>query len=78
MRRCIRKPPAVVEEKLRDRDDVFEVEQPAEQHLDGGEDIEVYLVHLDELLTMVRRGEFPHALQVAALFHVLAYLDRIR
>ena len=53
-------------------------EKVAEQHLDDGEDIEVQLVPLDELLSMVGRGEFPHALQVAALFHVLAYLDRIR
>jgi hypothetical protein len=27
---------------------------------------------------MVKRGEFPHALQVAALFHALVYLERIR
>lgn len=47
------------------------------QSLDDGEDIEVHLVPLDELLGMMRRGEFPHALQVAALFHLLAYLDRI-
>ena len=48
------------------------------QNLDEGEDIEVQLVPLDELVSMVRRGEFPHALQVAALFHALAYLERIR
>ena len=53
-------------------------EKVTEQHLDGGEDIEVHLVPIDELLSMVRRGEFPHALQVAALFHVLVYLDRVR
>jgi 8-oxo-dGTP pyrophosphatase MutT (NUDIX family) len=48
------------------------------QTLDDAEDIEVHLVPLDELLGMVRRGEFPHALMVAALFHALAYLERIR
>ena len=53
-------------------------EKVAEQHLDDGEDIEVHLVPLDELIAMTKRGEFPHALQVAALFHVLAHLDRIR
>ncbi len=52
-------------------------EKTTDQHLDDGEDIEVQLVPLDELLGMVRRGEFPHALMVAALFHVLAYMDRI-
>jgi len=47
------------------------------QSLDDGEDIEVHLVPIDDLIGMVRRGEFPHALMVAALFHVFAYLDRI-
>lgn len=53
-------------------------ERVAEQNLDGGEDIEVHLVPMDELLAMTKRGEFPHALQVAALFHAFAYLERIR
>ena len=48
------------------------------QSLDDGEDIEVHLMPMDELIAMVQRGEFPHALMVAALFHVLAHLDRIR
>ena len=48
------------------------------QSLDDSEDIEVHLVPFDDLLAMARRGEFPHALMVAALFHVLAHLDRIR
>ena len=48
------------------------------QTLDDGEDIEVHLMPLDDLITMVRSGEFPHALMVAALFHVLAHLDRVR
>ena len=47
------------------------------QNLDDGEDIEVHLVPLDELIAMTKRGEFPHALQVAALFQSFAYLDRI-
>lgn len=53
-------------------------EKVAIQNLDDGEDIEVHLVPLDELIAMTRRGDFPHALQVAALFQVLAYLDRIQ
>ena len=52
-------------------------EKVTQQHLDDGEDIEVHLVLLDDLLAMLKRGEFPHALQVAALFQALAYLDRI-
>ena len=48
------------------------------QSLDDGEDIEVHLVPLEELIAMVRRGEFPHALMVAALLHALAHLGRIR
>ena len=48
------------------------------QNLDDGEDIEVHLVPLDELIVMAQRGEFAHALQVAALFQAFAYMDRIR
>lgn len=51
-------------------------ERVTEQSLDDGEDIEVHLVPMSELLPMVNRGEFPHALQVAALFHVFNYLQR--
>lgn len=47
------------------------------QNLDAGEDIEVQLVPLDELIEMAKRGEFPHALQMAVLFRALAYLNRI-
>ena len=55
----------------------LDAELMGEQELDDGEDIEVHLVPLNELVAMTKRGEFPHALQVAALFQVLAYLDRI-
>ena len=50
----------------------------AKQNLDEGEDIEVYLVPLDELIAMTKRGEFLQALQVAALFHALIYINRIQ
>jgi len=53
-------------------------EKVAEQHLDGGEDIEVHLVPLDEVSSMIKRGDFPHALMVAAFFQVLSYLGRIK
>jgi ADP-ribose pyrophosphatase len=50
-------------------------EKIAEQELDDGEDIEVHLVPLDELIEMTKCGEFPHALQVAALFLATNYLN---
>ena len=56
----------------------LDAEKVAGQHLDDGEDIEVGLVPLDQLVPMIKRGQFPHALQVAAVFHALAYLERIR
>ena len=56
----------------------LDAEKVTGQNLDDGEDIEVHLVPLGELMAMTKRGEFPHALQVAALFQAFAYLDRIR
>lgn len=56
----------------------LDAEKVTGQSLDDGEDIEVHLVPLDELMSMLKRGEFPHTLQVAALFQAFAYLDRIR
>lgn len=55
----------------------LDVERVGEQSLDAGEDIEVHLVPLEELIGMARRDEFPHALQAAVLFRALVYLDRI-
>ena len=52
-------------------------EKVKEQSLDDGEDIEAHLVPLDELVPMMQRGEFIHALQVAALMHVLVHLGRV-
>jgi hypothetical protein len=47
------------------------------QHLDDGEDIEVHLMPLDELVAIAKSGKFTHALNIAVLFHALAYMDRI-
>jgi 8-oxo-dGTP pyrophosphatase MutT (NUDIX family) len=55
----------------------LDAEHLGEQHLDAGEDIEVRLIPLDELVSMAKRGEFRHALEVAVLFQALAYLERI-
>jgi len=53
-------------------------EKVTEQSLDDGEDIDVDLVPFDELIPMMQRGEFIHALQVAALMQVLVHLGRVR
>lgn len=55
----------------------LDVEKVSEQNLDLGEDIEVRLAPLEEVVEMARRGEFPHALDTAVLFQALLYLDRI-
>ena len=54
-----------------------DAEKVQEQNLDAGEDIEVHLVPLDELIAMAKRGQFPHALDIAVLFQALVCLDRI-
>ncbi|SRR6266498_2261248 len=56
----------------------LDVERVSEQNLDAGEDIEVHLMPLDELIEMAKRGEFPHALMNAVLFSALSYLGRIQ
>lgn len=56
----------------------LDAERIVEQNLDDGEEIEVHLLSLDELVPMVQRGEFPHALNVAVLFQVLAHMGRVR
>ena len=55
----------------------LDAERIGEQNLDAGEDIEVHLMPLEELIGMARRGEFSHALEVAVLFQALSYLGRI-
>ena len=53
-------------------------EKVSGQSLDAGEDIEVHLMPLDELVDLAKRGEFRHALMNAVLFSVLFYLGRVR
>ena len=55
----------------------MDAELVSQQNLDAGEDIEVDLMPLDELIEMAKRGEFRHALMVAVLFSVLSYMNRI-
>jgi 8-oxo-dGTP pyrophosphatase MutT (NUDIX family) len=56
----------------------LDAEKVSGQNLDGAEDIEVHLVPVDELIPMIQRGEFLHALQVAAVFHAFIHLERFR
>ena len=56
----------------------YDAEETTLQKLDEAEDIEVHLVPLDELIAMAKRGEFPSGLQIAVLFHALAYMNRIQ
>ena len=55
----------------------LDAEKVSGQSLDAGEDIEVQLMPLDELIELAKRGEFRHALMNAVLFSALAYLGRI-
>ncbi|NWF63834.1 MAG: NUDIX hydrolase [Chloroflexi bacterium] len=54
-----------------------DVEPTGKQHFDETEELEICLVPLDELLNMVKRGEFKHALHVAVLFKALTHLGRV-
>jgi 8-oxo-dGTP pyrophosphatase MutT (NUDIX family) len=55
----------------------FDAEKVETQNLDDGEDIEVELVSLDELIALCKEGKFLHALDVAVFFQALLYLQRI-
>ncbi len=55
----------------------LDAEKTSGQNLDAGEDIEVHLMPLDELIEIAKNGKLPHALMTAVLFSVLAHLGRI-
>jgi ADP-ribose pyrophosphatase len=55
----------------------YNAEKTDLQKFDEAEDIEVHLVPLEELIAMTKRGEFLSGLQIAVLFHALAYMNRI-
>ncbi len=54
-----------------------DVEKTAEQHLDENEELEVFLVPLEDLIRMARMSELPHTLHLTTVFFALAYLNRI-
>ncbi|MGM9705468.1 MAG: NUDIX hydrolase [Prevotella sp.] len=51
------------------------VEKVAGQHLDATEDVEVHLLMRDEVVAMLRRGEFVQALMAAPLWRYFACGD---
>jgi 8-oxo-dGTP pyrophosphatase MutT (NUDIX family) len=55
----------------------MDVEKIAEPHLDEGEDLEVHLVPLDDLIEMTKQSDFLHSLQLATLFRALLHMGRI-
>jgi ADP-ribose diphosphatase len=56
----------------------LDAEKVSGQSLDAGEDIEVHLMPLDELVELAKRGEFLHALMNSVLFSALVHMGRIK
>ena len=56
----------------------LDAEKVGGQYLDAGEDIEVYLLPLEDLVTMAKQGNFPHALMTAVLFSALVNMGRVQ
>ena len=56
----------------------LDVEKVADQSLDANEEIEVFLIPLDEVIRMAVNGELLQSMHVSALFLALAHLQRIR
>ena len=54
----------------------LDVEKVGRQNLDATEEIDVFLVPLDEFISLVKGGDLPQALHVSALFFALEYLER--
>jgi 8-oxo-dGTP pyrophosphatase MutT (NUDIX family) len=54
----------------------LDVEKVGQQNLDVTEEIDVYLVPLDEFISLVKNGDLPQALHVSALFFAMEYLER--
>ncbi len=55
----------------------LDAEKVGSQHLDGTEEIEVFLKPLEEVIAMAKNGELLQSMQVSTLFFTLAYLNRI-
>ena len=55
----------------------LDAEKVCDQHLDGTEEIEVFLKPLEEVIAMAKNGELLQSMQVSTIFFTLAYLNRI-
>jgi ADP-ribose pyrophosphatase len=55
----------------------LDAEKVSQQHLDGAEEIEVFLKPLEEVITMAKNGELLQTMQVSTIFFTLAYLNRV-
>jgi 8-oxo-dGTP pyrophosphatase MutT (NUDIX family) len=55
----------------------FDAEKVGAQDLDDGEDIEVDLIPLEEVIALAKDGKFPNALQLAILFRAMIYMKMI-
>ncbi|MEI7846603.1 MAG: NUDIX hydrolase [Chloroflexota bacterium] len=56
----------------------LDVEKISHQDLDENEEIDVFLIPLDEVIRMAKDGELLQAMQVSALFFALLHLKRIQ
>jgi hypothetical protein len=55
----------------------LDAQKVCDQHLDGTEEIEVFLKPLEEVIAMAKNGELLQSMQVSTLFFTLAFLNRI-
>jgi 8-oxo-dGTP pyrophosphatase MutT (NUDIX family) len=55
----------------------LDAEKVSGQHLDGTEEIEVFLKPFEEVIAMARNGELLQSMQVSAIFFALAHMNRI-
>jgi 8-oxo-dGTP pyrophosphatase MutT (NUDIX family) len=56
----------------------LDAERLGDQYLDETEEIEVVLTPLEEVIAMAKRGDLLQSMQVATVFFVLAYMNRIK
>jgi 8-oxo-dGTP pyrophosphatase MutT (NUDIX family) len=55
----------------------LDAERMGEQSVYDREAVEVFLMQLDDVIEIAKRGEFKHSLNITTLFFVLAYLQRV-
>lgn len=55
----------------------LDVEQLEHQSHDDGESMELLLMSLDEVVSMAKKRNLTHSLNLSSLFYVLGYLNRI-